>query len=532
MSINIVKLVFKMVSENLAAMIVKEFKKILFPVLTFIIIAGAYYIWTWSPVLAQLDGDNAIYLMSANIYSPYTTPSHVSVYFDSASLYPPMYPLLLGLLGGGNSILIAHVITTSFLLLAMLTLYWWMINLNFDRTHALVLVFIFSISPGTYFEAMSLHSEILYLLFSLIGICLVALKENTGNDKLLWIGVIFIACTALTRSAGISIVMALIIYLVINNVSRKYYLSIVALIPMVLWGLLNNQDSDSYLDILSNYYTTDFIASLLQQVVNQSVYMLSAWHSAFTLGDSGHILLNVFAVISVLSIIFRVYKKKLDGIYTFLYLCMVMSWPYPDEIKRLLFPIMPVLLVQSSMFIKFIDEHWSSSKFPVGNSIAGITLLIILIPNMLLTVSRSNVLVDETIIPPQYKKTYDWYHLNLRQAINQVAFNYVFVTGLEDAKNHVPIDECVYSIKPGLVGLYMERVSKAPPDSSFDDNEYFNMTEQENCHYYYLVNGTSPSYKENFYPYQRLGSKLELIKTYHFPNDPKNPVSILGKMKK
>jgi hypothetical protein len=520
-----------MISEDLVGIVVKVFKKIPFPLLTFIVIATAYYIWTWSPILAQLDGDNAIYFMSANIYSPYATPSLVSIYFDSISFYPPMYPLLLGLLGGGNSVLIAHVITTSFLLIAMLTLYCWMINLSFDRTHALVLVLIFSICPGTYFEAMSLHSEILYLLFSLIGICLVTLKENTGNDKLLWIAVIFIACTALTRSAGVSIVMALIIYLVINNVSRKYYLSIIALIPMVVWGLLNNQGSDSYLDILSNYYTTDFIAPLLQQFLNQSVYMLSAWHSTFTLGNSGHIILNVFAIISVLSVFFRIYKKNLDGIYVFLYLCMVMSWPYPDEIMRLLFPIVPILLVQTSIFLKFIDEHWFTSKFPIGNSIVGVTLLIILIPNLLLTASRLNVVVDETIIPPQYKKTYDWYHINLRQAINQVAFNYGIVSSLEDAKNHVPVDECVYSIKPTLVGLYMGRISKTPPGSSFDDNEYFKVTEQENCHYYYLVNATSPSYKESFYPYQRLDTKLELIKMYYSPNNPKIPVSILGKMK-
>lgn len=521
-----------MISENIVGTLFKAFKKIPFPALTFIAIATAYYIWTWSPILAQLGGDNATYFMSAKIYSPYVTPSLVSVYFDSVSFYPPMYPLLLGLLGGGNSILIAHVITTTFLLTAMLTLYSWMTYLNFEKAHALVLVFIFSIIPGTYFQAMPLHSESLYLLFSLIGIYLVTLKQNTGNDKFLWIAVIFIACTTLTRSAGITLVLAFIVYLVINNENRKYCLSIIALLPMVLWGLLNNQDSDSYMDILSNYYTTDFITSLLQQFLNQSGYMLNAWHSTYTLGNSGHIILNIFAIISVLSVFLRVYKKKLDGIYVLLYLCMVMSWPYPDELMRLLFPITPILLVQTSFFIKFIDEHWhSSSKFPVGNSILGATLLIVLIPNLLLTVSRLNVAVDETIIPPQYKKTYDWYHPNLRQAINKIVFNHGIVSGLKDAKNYVPDDECVYSIKPALVGLYMERISKAPPDSNFDDNEYFKITERDNCHYYYLVNATSPSYKESFYPYQRLDTELDLIKTYYFPDNPNNSVSILGKMK-
>ncbi len=520
-----------MISEDLVKIVFKVFKKTLFPLLTFIVIAAAYYYWTWSPLLAQLGGDNAIYLMSANIYSPYENPSLVSIYFDSVSFYPPVYPLMLGLLGGGNSILLAHLITTSFLLLAIITLYWWMISLNFHRTHALVLVFIFSIIPGTYFQVMHIHSEHLYLLFSLIGICLVTQKEKTENHKLLWIAVISIACTTLTRSAGVTLVLSFIIYLVINSENKKYYLTIIAVLPMVLWGLLNNQDSDSYLDIVSNYYTTDFIAPLLKQILNQSYYMLNAWHLTFTQGNSGHTILNVFAIICVFSVIFRMYKKKLDGIYVFLYLCMVISWPFPDELLRLLFPIMPILLVQTSLCIKIIDDQWPASRFPLGNSILGATLLIILIPNLLLTASRFNVLVDEKIIQPQYKKTYDWYQPNLRQAINKITFNHGVISGLEDAKNYVPADECVYSIKPGLVGIYMNRISKAPPNSHVDDDEYSKITEQDNCHYYYLVNATSPSYKENFYPYQRLDTKLELIKTYYSSNNPKNPVSFLGKMR-
>jgi len=522
-----------MVSENLVGIIFKAFKNTPYPAITFVIIAAAYYIWTWSPILSQLDGDNATYLMSAKMYSPYSALSSVSAYFNSVSLYPPMYPLLLGFLGGGESILMAHLITTTFLLAAMLTLYWWMVSLNFNKLHAVVLVFVFAITPGTYLQSLSIHSENLFLLFSFLGIYFVSRKENSEDGKYLWIAAIFIGCTTLTRSAGVTLVFAFIVYLVINNENRKYYLSIIALLPMVLWGLLNNQDSDSYLDILSNYYTTDFIASLLQQLLNQSAYMLTAWHSIYIPGNSGNIIFNVFATISVLSVFFRIYKKKLDGIYILLYLLMVMSWPYPDELVRLLFPITPILLVQTSAFIKSIDENWRVINiFPAGNTVLIMTLIIVFLPNLLSTISRLNVAIDASIIQTLYKRTYDWYNPSIRLAINQVAFNQGIVASLEDAKKYVPDDECVYSIKPTLVGLFMDRVSKVPPETNLSHDEYLQIAERENCHYYFLVNATSPSYKESLYPYQKLGANLELIKIYYSPNNQVYPVSIIGKMKK
>ena len=136
--------------------------------ISFIIVCILYYVWTWSPILSHRGGDNAYYLLTAQYYSPYSNFSEVAEYFATHNVYPPLYPLLLGLFGGGDSILIAHIITTTFLLLAFAVYFLWLKKETFSLRDSLSLVFLFSLLPGTYMQSLSVHSENLYLLLSLL----------------------------------------------------------------------------------------------------------------------------------------------------------------------------------------------------------------------------------------------------------------------------------------------------------------------------------------------------------------------------
>ncbi len=499
-------------------------------IVTYCVLIVTYYIWTWSPILAQFGGDNATYFLTANSFSPYGKSFFVSEYFSSKSLYPPLYPILLGLLGGGNSILIAHLITTTFLLIAILILYQWILLLNHEKLHATVLVIVFSILPGTYFQALSIHSENIYLLFSLLAIFFVTLKETSGNHKFLLLAAIFIACSTLSRSAGFTLALAFIFYLVINNSKRKYLLSFIAIFPMVLWSVFNNQSDSSYISVFSNHYSGNYITIFIQQISNQSLYILHAWYSSFTPGTFGQLLLAIIFVASLLSALYRTLKKKLDGIYIILYLLMILVWPYPAESMRLLYPVIPILLVQTSICIKDITDQWVSDNiFLKGNYVLEAILLIILIPNLILTINRFNITVDENLIP--YKRTNAWYETDLNMAMKNINIFYGIFTSLNDVKQYVPNEECVYSIKPTIIELYMQRISKVPPRTIIDD-DFYRSIEQSNCRYFYFIETISPSYKIGFYPLERIEDNIDVIKAYKiFYNNQSYLVSVLGKLK-
>ena len=63
-----------------------------------------FMLW-WSgsgTLLAAFGGDNAIYFLTANYFSPYAEPLAVAGHIAASSSFPPLYPLLLALTGGNN----------------------------------------------------------------------------------------------------------------------------------------------------------------------------------------------------------------------------------------------------------------------------------------------------------------------------------------------------------------------------------------------------------------------------------------------
>ena len=111
----------------------------------FFVLCVVYYFWGWSHVLGDLGGDNAYYLLTARHFSPWSTHSDVATYFATHSQYPPLYPLVLAILGGGESLLVAHLITVTCLLLTFVVFYTWLRMLDVP---VLVACKIISLQPG------------------------------------------------------------------------------------------------------------------------------------------------------------------------------------------------------------------------------------------------------------------------------------------------------------------------------------------------------------------------------------------------
>ena len=102
----------------------------LYQIIGFGLLGAGYFLWTWSHELAEFGGDNAYYLLMAQHFSPWSANYVVAEYFANRSQYPPLFPLVLAMFGGGNSVLAAHLITTSFLLLSFLVIYKWLSTLG------------------------------------------------------------------------------------------------------------------------------------------------------------------------------------------------------------------------------------------------------------------------------------------------------------------------------------------------------------------------------------------------------------------
>ncbi|MFT5392614.1 MAG: hypothetical protein ACI8PT_002812, partial [Gammaproteobacteria bacterium] len=95
-----------------------------------ILLTYLYLVWTGGGELAGLGGDNAIYLLTAQHFSPWSAPSEVAQYFARHSQYPPLLPLTLGLVSSWDSpqsvLYAAHASIALTLLFSLVALGVWM----------------------------------------------------------------------------------------------------------------------------------------------------------------------------------------------------------------------------------------------------------------------------------------------------------------------------------------------------------------------------------------------------------------------
>ncbi len=503
-------------------------KTTIISLLVFIALAGCYYHWTWSPILAAFGGDNAIYFFTANLVSPWKESLAVSSYYAQHSQYPPLYPLVLGLLGGGNSILLAHVVTTTFLLVSFLVFYCWLVREKIYPVLALLIVLLFALAPGTYIQALSIHSENLYLLFSLLALFIASTARD--SDRALICVAMLVACSMLTRSAGIALLLGFLAWLFLNRIRARYLLTAIALLPVLAWNLFKDQRSESYLDLVKNHFGSNSAVEVVQQFAQQGVFMVDIWKANFTVGEAGSVFLVVFVILSVAGVCLRAWNRQLDGLYGLLYLGLIVFWPYPAESARLLFPLVPVLLL--GMFSLTGLPGAEPGAIP-GARHAGLLLvtvfIVITLPNTLLSISRFNSPLEEGL--KKFRRTYAWQSSNLAVASSGIRSYRAMAQALERAGTVIPEDQCVYSIKPAITGLYSNRISKIPPKPALDDNEFNEAISSGDCQYLVFYSFSSPTFPIAYYPWVRIEDRIKIIEAYYAEKgEGVEPVAVLAKL--
>lgn len=476
----------------------------------FILLAGVYLFWGWSRVLGDFGGDNAHYLFMAHSYSPWSTASEVAVFFSAHNLYPPLYPLVLAVFGGGESLLAAHIVTIVLLLLAFITFYQWLRILGVSRTGAGLLTLLFSLLPGTYIHALSILSENLFLLLALACLAAVSRFETDRYPPWLWVASISLAGAMLTRSAGIALLAAFILYLVVHRPVRYWFLvGSAPLVPMVLWHLLSHKEGPGYLETLLAKYGSDPFSALSDHLKAEIVLIAQAWVGNFSSSPIGLPVMVFVGLLSLIGMAQRLHQRKLDGYYAAAYLLLIMAWPYPAESQRFILVIIPVLLAQAWLLVGRLPG------LRLGESILKPAYMILLMialvatPNLLLTIQRFNQELPPALT--EFKRSSRWYVINPAEARMNLAYDNLLVEHLGKIRDVVPQEGCLYGIKPSIIGYYAGRISIAPPKPEVDEMSFSSSLKNGRCRFFYLMNYVSPSYPVAYYPLNRLERSLTIL---------------------
>ena len=510
--------------------------------ISFLALAVFLFALSWNSEYAGYHSDDAFYLLVADGFSPYRhVDSDLTRYAMSQSLFPPLYPLLLAVFGGGGGdLLVSHWITTATLLAALLVLGFWA-RFETERPWlAIWLASIFALLPGTLLLDLQIFSEFPYLLLTLLALWLARRGETSAwNVSAI---ALCVGLAAITRSAGVSLILAMGAWLFCNRVrGRERGLAIVlALAPSVVWFAYQSRMTSQpgygsawhwLWEMFRDYGALQFFLFLAAQCKGLWWGLLANLDLRSSSWLAGGVLISTL-LIGLPVWVGRLRHGCLDALYLLIAIPMILLWPYPNVFDRLLFPLLPVLLLYGCLGVLCITSTWQqfNGRPVVAWSFLGVWTLMLL-PSTGFIAHRLNEPIAAELTG--WKHTHFWYQLDgMDRIVATLRYRGSLVRAASELQRWVPEGECVYGVHIALDMLYGRRIVRQPPEAR--ENKPFEELPKA-CRFFFLVNrggqignfGAGP-----FYPRERLpADRIETLHVWEDAGGGTLPTAILVRVK-
>ena len=508
--------------------------------LLFLVLSAGLYAFSWNPESAGFLSDDAVYLLMADGFSPFRSAEPgLTAYVMREALFPPLYPLLLAVLGAGSGTLLwAHLITTTTLVLALVIYGLWINCQLRDWVPAIGLLAIFALTPGTLLQDLELLSEFPYLMFTLMALWL-SDRARTNDRGHGWVA-LCVGLATLTRTAGLSLLVAFAVWLFRHRVRGRAKWSALALIPSTAWLCYKK-----WILASKGAYTT-FWSSLWDQSQANPGYVLTflgnqskaLWQALLNTLDLQPSHLTQFMLAATLLAALPVWIRRLrlfqlDALYLLAGGLMVLLYPFPGYFTRLFLPWVPIVLFYAYQGVFQITAGWGEIRAkPALAYLYLASLLLTLIPSLGFISHR----LAEPIAPElaSWKHTRYWFRLQDVNAIREdVRFRQNLILATRQVAESVPESDCVYGVHTAISMLYSRRVFYQPPSPAVDDSDFEKLS--QGCHYFFLVPvaGELGNHPVNaFYPYDRLSrDRTELVKEWKDPREGDAQTAVLLRSK-
>jgi hypothetical protein len=340
------------------------------------------------------------------------------------------------------------------------------------------------------------------LLFTLLAVVAVAAFEESRRPVWLYAATACVAAAALTRSAGVTLIAAYGIYLLPHRPRHFWLHAALAAAPFVLWNISHRSSEVGYLSALMEKRPADFLAGIFEQLQVQAAALWRGWVTSFSGAPVAIPVASALALVGLAGSAVRCWQRKLDGFYVVFYLGLILIWPFPAEASRFVFVLIPFLLAHAWLVSRAVSFKIASVKIHVVYLVLPVFFIFAAV-ELLLVAQRFAQPVAEPL--SAYRRSADWYDTDPVMAQASIVMDKALVDGMRAIPRYVPEGECVYSIKPSLVGFYAGRVSVVPPREYLDDQAFHDALAARGCRYFFTFGFASPSYRTPYYPMERLG---------------------------
>ena len=408
-----------------------------------------------------VNPDESIYLLLADDFGRWfghaAPPAHFAWRFNQ---FPPLYPLLLGVLGA-NSVHAPFARALSAILAGGATcafVRWLAVEHLGGPVARWVCALGWLMLPYTLYLATTARSETAYAGASLLA--LVALgRARDGAGLMRAAG--WVASAALIRSVGIALCAVFVWHAWRSRTPGRGRAIALATLPVAAWFAYRTLWLHPELDYLGDAYLRYHgrPAWLIVTTLVQSAGALwRGWQALFDIAHRGwpSILGAALLVPGLVATAVAVWRGAAAAHYAFLYVLVVLVWPYPDHATRFLWPVAPVFLGYGLGLVSSLP----SRRIPLG--IATAVFIAAIAPGWRHFAARG---VEP--MPPalaDYRGSELWLaDLPPAAAASNVRLIALVNASMQESGRLVPEGECVFSVHPERMMLLARRASRAPP---------------------------------------------------------------------
>ncbi len=496
---------------------------VLTAIILFVSLAAFYISFSLGYGIAGFLSDDAVYLLLAEIYSPWVdVDKPVFTFLLDHNRFPPLYPLILGFFGADSeNIQTAVGVNCLLFIISCLVVGLW----NWRETKApyiaIFLTTVFALLPASLIFTQEIWSEFLYILLSYLVLLFLSDNDHRTNKTWLLIGLI-ISLVTITRTVGLTLVITYAILLILNKPRNSLLLLILSILPFTTWYAFNSlkTSSQGYLTEIIGQAQSFSLLNLHHYLQEWCLGFWQSWCWLFTLNNGTGLsliqsLLVVFCLLlAIIGFLIRIRKKTADAIYLIVYLSVLFIWPYSSDhfITRFQYPLIPIYLLCIWQAINTL----AVTKFRLRLMSCAIvaSILFLIAPADIRVFARAYANIDDDLRP--YTRTREWLLSKTEIQGQQTVRNMkVTIELLQKIQKRIPAHECVYAVQAPLVMLHARRITGVLPATGTDLKLFMEQT--GSCRFILGMNlvdhgGRFP----RFYPLARIqGTDNYIIYPYH-----------------
>ncbi len=337
--------------------------------------------------MLRTGNDDATYLLLARSLRQFSYRDIHIIGSPVHSQYPPAYPVLLALTGGGLGLDLTWPSLTSVALsMAALGLIFDLARRVMPIGFALVLLTLLAINSPLLTYAAAVRSEIPYATFSIAAIW--ALSVWPSSRKALLAGAIFALLAGLTRSIGATILGAIVLYWLSERRYREAIgfavASALTLGAWIAWNFLAPvQFARRSYAVLATTVDPSLVDKPWIILVNRlerfgTVYALSFPANLSVPSIEGQWIDNVLWLGLILLLVgvgcYASWRRApLVGVYTVSYIAFLALWP--TKLSRFIVPLVPVVLLLFVWGAWVIAERWRHRAVVAGLAVIALLLV-------------------------------------------------------------------------------------------------------------------------------------------------------------